>query len=300
MARIDPRKLETFRVVALAGKISAAARLLHLSQPAVTAQMKALEEECGRALLTRAAHGVVLNQWGLRVLEAAKQVHAAVDEAMLAMDEGATENGELLLAASMTTAAFIVPPLLSGFRAVHPAVRFRVEVANTAQVTQWVAEGRVPLGIVEGLARPARVRLERYLPDELVPVAAEHARELHGITRVADLLGASVLLREPGSGSRAVVEQALRRAIGPRRRLQRVLQLGSNTSVKAAAVAGLGIAFLSRWSVQLETAAGLLRILPIQDLHIRRAFSWALPSSTVHGLEGRFLEWARKNPPAFL
>ncbi len=81
MGRIDPRKLETFRVVAQSGKISHAAKLLHLSQPAVTAQVRALEEECGRALLQRTAKGVTPNAWGLRLLETAKHVHDALGEA---------------------------------------------------------------------------------------------------------------------------------------------------------------------------------------------------------------------------
>src|SRR5512145_1173427 len=75
MSRLDPRKLETFRVVAQTRKISSAAKLLHLSQPAVTAQIRALEEECGRSLLVRSSKGVTPNDWGLRLLEAARQVH---------------------------------------------------------------------------------------------------------------------------------------------------------------------------------------------------------------------------------
>ena len=78
--RLDPRKLETFRVVAQTRKISSAAKLLHLSQPAVTAQIRALEEECGRSLLLRSSKGVTPNDWGLRLLDAAKQVHELLGE----------------------------------------------------------------------------------------------------------------------------------------------------------------------------------------------------------------------------
>jgi DNA-binding transcriptional LysR family regulator len=297
MSPIDPRRLETFRVVAQAGTISAAAKLLHLSQPAVTAQVKTLEEECGRALLTRGARGVVLNAWGLRLLEAARQIHVILGGAAQELQHEEEAAGELVLAASMTTAAYVIPPLLAGFRALHPAVGIRVEVANTAQVVERVADGRVALGMAEGLPRSPRLRLERYLPDELVLVAAESARAHHAITRAADLADAPVLLREPGSGSRAVVERAVQRALGTRRPLHVVLQLASNEAVKMAAMSGLGVAFLSRWSVQLELAAGKLRVLPLADLHITRSFSWALPSA-VPGVAGRFLEWARRNPPA--
>src|SRR5512145_308228 len=122
MAGIDPRKLETFRVVVQTGKISHAAKLLHLSQPAVTAQVRALEEECGRALLTRSARGVAPNRWGLRLLETAKRVHDLLGEAETAVRAESEIDGEVVMGASMTGSAYVVPPLVAGFRAIHGAV----------------------------------------------------------------------------------------------------------------------------------------------------------------------------------
>ena len=294
---IDPRKLETFRVVAQTGKISTAAKLLHLSQPAVTAQIRALEEECGRALLQRTSKGVTPNAWGLRVLDAAKQVHDVLTEVESAVRDEPELDEEVVLAASMTTSAYVVPMLLAGFRAMHGPVPFRVQVSNTARVLDWVADGRVPLGLVEGRARSPRVHLERYLDDELVPIVGSNAPEFRGISRAADLTKVPVLLREPGI-EHAVVEEALARVLGGRRVLRPELQLGSNQSVKMAAVAGLGVAFVSRWSVRLEVASGTLRILPLRDVRIARTFSWATQSRRLQGAAGRFLDWARRNPPA--
>jgi DNA-binding transcriptional LysR family regulator len=294
---IDPRRLETFRVVAQTGKISSAAKLLHLSQPAVTAQVRALEEECGRALLDRTSRGVTPTRWGLRLLDAAREVHRALDDALAALaDETEELSGELVLAASMTTSAYVVTPLLAAFRELHPEVAFRLEVGNTERVTELLASGRVPLAMVEGPARSAQVHLERYLDDELVPVVATSSPRFRDVSSAADLLSLTLLLREPGSGSRVIVERALARALGAKQVLRSLLQLGSNQSVKMAAVAGLGVAFLSRWSVRLEVAAGALRILPIRDLRIVRAFSWATRSPP-HGLVARFQAWAVRNPP---
>jgi DNA-binding transcriptional LysR family regulator len=298
VATIDPRKLETFRVVVQAGKISHAAKLLHLSQPAVTAQVRALEEECGRALLERSARGVVPNRWGLRLLEAAKQVHRVLGEAEAAIREGPSVEGEVVLGASMTGSAYVVPPLVAGYRALHGPVPFRVQVSNTARVLDWVAEGHVPLGLVEGRARSPRVHLEPYVEDELVAVVSATAPEFRGISRAADLVRVPLLVREPGSGTRALVEGALAAALGRRRALRTELQFGSNQSVKLAAVAGLGVAFVSRWSVRLHVAAGVLRVLPLRDVKLVRRFSWATPARETGGPAGRFLAWARKNPPS--
>jgi DNA-binding transcriptional LysR family regulator len=296
MARIDPRKLETFRVVVEAKKISTAAKLLHLSQPAVTAQVRGLEEECGRALLVRSPKGVTPNAWGLRLLEAAKRVHGVLGEVEGAFDEEPDADEEVVLGASMTTAAYVVPPLVAAYRALHPRTPFRMQVANTPRVLDWVADGRVALGIVEGRLRSPRVRLERWLDDELVLVAATSAPALH-VARAAELARVPLVLREPGSNTRAVVEDALRRALGRARMPRSDLLFGSNQSVKMAAVAGVGVAFVSRWAVQQELALGLLRILPLRDLRVVRSFSLAALSPGTHGAAGRFLAWARRNPP---
>jgi DNA-binding transcriptional LysR family regulator len=197
----------------------------------------------------------------------------------------------------MTAAAYLLPPLVAGFRAIHGAVPFRVQVANTARVLEWVAEGKVPLGLVEGRERSARVHLERYVEDELVPVAAD-APAFRAIARAADLAGQVLLVREPGSGTRAIVEAALRKAVGKGRLPAAQLQFGSNQSVKMAAVAGLGVAFVSRWTVRAEVAAGALRILPIRDLRLVRDFSFAATSRELVGPAGRFLAWARRHPPS--
>ncbi|ACG72909.1 transcriptional regulator, LysR family [Anaeromyxobacter sp. K] len=297
MRRLDPRKLETFRVVAQARKISTAAKLLHLSQPAVTAQIRALEEECGRALLVRSSKGVTPNDWGLRLLDTAKQVHALLGEVEGAFLEEPGVGEEVVLGASMTTASYVVPPLVAGYRAVHGRAPFRMQVANTARVLEWVADGKVPLGIVEGRLRSPRVHLERYLEDELVAVAAASARDLLRISRAADLASAPLLLREPGSNTRALVEEALAGVLGARSVRRSELLFGSNQSIKMAAVAGLGVAFVSRWSVQLEVAAGTLRILPLRDLRLTRSFSWATASPRLQGAAGRFQAWARQHPP---
>lgn len=295
---LDPRRLETFRVVATTGRVSAAARLLHLSQPAVTAQLRQLEAECGQPLFERTPRGVTLNAAGQALLVYAQRVRQLLDEATSLARAEAEPGGELVLAASTTVAASVLPGLMAAFLKAHRGTGARLEVGNTGQVLAWVREGHVPLGLVEGPGRAAGVRLERFVDDELVAVvAAEAPPELLRVRRVTELEGVPLIWREPGSGTRAVVERALREAGSRRRSRAGDLQLGGTEAIKAAALTGLGVAFLSRWSVQAELASGRLRHLPLKDVRMWRAFSWALASDEPSGVAGRFLRFARENPP---
>ncbi|ADO72359.1 Transcriptional regulator, LysR family [Stigmatella aurantiaca DW4/3-1] len=285
-------------MVALSGQISAASRLLHLSQPAVTAQVRQLERDCGRPLLVRTARGVQVNEAGRALLEYAQRLHQLLEQAALAVAGEEALEGELVLAASTTVASYVVPELLASFLQVHRGLQVRLEVGNTAQVLGWVADGNVPLGLVEGHARAARIRLERYLEDELVPVVSSRApEELLRIRTVDALQGVPLIWREPGSGTRAVLERALRKA-GVRRGLQAGdLQLGSTEAIKGAVALGLGVGFLSRWSIQEELVSGRFQRLAIPGLRVDRAFSWVLPVDAPSGLAGHFLRHARAVPP---
>ncbi|GAC1552427.1 MAG: selenium metabolism-associated LysR family transcriptional regulator [Myxococcales bacterium] len=289
---IDPRRLETFRVVATLGQVSAAARALHLSQPAVTAQIRQLEDECGAPLFVRTARGMVLNDLGRALLSFAQRARQILDEAAAAVQQEAAPGGELVLAASTTLASYVLPPTLVEFRRAHPKTGVRLEVGNTTQVLAWVKEGRVPLGLVEGHARAPGVRLERFLSDELLPVVAGPQHELPHIGRLADLSRVPLVWREPGSGTRAVVERALKKAGSSRRAREGDLQLGGTEAIKTAVALGAGLGFLSRFSIRRELAAGVLRTLAIPALRIERVFSWVLPGGELGGLHGRFKRFA--------
>ena len=212
----------------------------------------------------RSAHGVTLTEPGRALVAYAEEIGALLDAATDAVGaSGRERGGELRIAASTTIAATLLPPLAADFvRASAGEVRLRIDVGNSADVLARVADGAVPLGLVEGLSRAPRLRLERFVRDELVAmVGAAAPAELLRIRRVAELRHAPIIWREPGSGTRAVVERALHRALGRRPRNARDVQIAATEGVKAAALAGLGVAFLSRRSVRNELALGQLQIL---------------------------------------
>lgn len=289
---LEPTLLVTFLAVLDAGRISAAARALHLSQPAVTAQVRRLEEAVGAALFVRSVRGVAPTAAGVRLATSARAIRETLDAA-LAEIAGPAEDDELVLGASTTVAAHVLPPLLARFRALHRGMRMQVRSGNTEQVVNDVRAGRVPLGLVEGHARAAGVRLEPYRDDEIVLVTGRDATWT--VRRAADLDTVPVLWREVGSGTRAVVERALAKA-GVHRRSARALdlELGGTEAILGGVVAGLGVAFVSRISLGAHLAAGLVRIVPGLDLVIRRTFRWALPTGSSSGPAAQFHGFAKR------
>ncbi len=302
----DPNLLSTFLAVLDAGRISAAAKALRLSQPAVTAQIRKLEEGLGTALFVRSARGVVPTDAGLRLAQFARSMYRLLDDAVAAVSSGEERLGPLVIAASTTAAAHLLPPLLAEFRSAHRGVPLRVLVDNTEGVVEAVRAGRVPLGLVEGHTRAPGVRLEPYVDDELVPIVGRGAP--FTLRRARDLEGVPLLWREAGSGTRAVIERALRRARLNRRQVRALdVELGSTEAVIGAAAAGLGVAFVSRWSVRahlaaglvhiVHLAAGLVHIVPGLDLIVRRTFCWTLPTGGLGGTARHFYESACRQPP---
>lgn len=295
---IDPRRLDTFRVVAEAGQVSGAARLLNLSQPAVTAQVRQLEAEVGRALFTRHAGGMRLTDPGRRLLDYARRVHGLLEEAAAESVAKGRPGGQLHLAASTTIAGHVLPTLFQGYQTHHRPRSLRLEVGNTEQVLAWIREGDVPLGVVEGLTRAPGVSMDPFLRDELVAVRAADAKnQLAAVRSASGLSSVPLIWREAGSGTRAVVERALRQARLKLRPREGDLVLGDTEAIKTSVLAGLGIAFLSRWSIQRELQHRELEVIPLPDLAIHRTFSWVQAGGGLSGEAQAFLRWARDHAP---
>jgi len=296
--RLGPGLLHAFLVVAEAGKISEAARRLHLSQPAVTAQIRRLEADLDMALFIRSVHGVTLTSRGARLRERLQRVFADLEEALSELDQPRELTGILKFAASTTSAAHFVPDLFARFRRNHPAVGLHLVVGNAEDVLEHVREQHVELGLLAGHERSPGVRLEEFMPDEIVAVCAPRIRDpkfrraIESLKSIRDLERLPLIWRERGAGTRAVVEQVLKeRGLNVRKLDQRV-EIGSTEAIKSLVTAGIGVAFFSCWEIQNELAAGTVREINVPGLRIRRVFSWALPSGGLAGLPGEFYRFA--------
>ena len=275
----DTTRLRLLVEIERRGSVSAAARAIGIGQPTASQHLRLLEAAAGRRLVERDGRGSRLTEAG-RVLAAraadALSALATADEELRALDGLLT--GTIHLGASTAPGAYLLPDVLGCFRRDYPGVTVEVEVAASAEILRRLLEGRVQLGVVGAQEADARVALEPFLEDEIVGIAKPGLLPLSDGQLDPRLIGELTLLsREPGSSSRELVESELRAAgVWPRDRWE----LGSPEAVKRAAREGLGIAFLSRYAVAEEVAAGSLASFRLAGRPpLRRNFSIARRAS---------------------
>lgn len=288
VAQLENFRLKVFRAVADRLSFRKAAEQLFLTQPAVTLQIKALEDDLGVRLFDRSAGRISLTRHGSILLSYASKAATLVAEAeqQLTGDDGQI-FGELSLGVSSTIAQYVLPRLLGAFLDEYPRVKFLFHSGNTAEIVKRLLEERVSVGLIEGPARDKGVRAERFMDDELVLITSR-GFEFDRLSP-RQLAENCFLLREQGSGSRRVVETALERAGVRLKSFKRVMDVDSTEAIKSAVEAGLGLAFVSRWAISKELELGALKVAQVDGVNITRPFS--LISRTgpeLHGTAGAF------------
>lgn len=278
--------LETFAEAAERGSFTAAARHLGLTQAAVSQRIQQLEVDLATPLFRRQPGGIALTDAGRRLHQFARRILDLTAEARAAVTGRPGEMaGDLRLAASSIPGQYVLPHVLAEFRARHPAVRVRLSVSDTAAVIREVEQGRAHLGFVGGTGGGPDLEFRRFARDELtVIVPRGHPWWRRRQVPVAALVGQPLVHREPGSGSRRCLERAMERA-GVRSTLNVAVEVGNPETVKEAVREGLGVAVVSRRSVDQEIRSGALHAVRVtglaldRDLFVVRDRRRALPAA---------------------
>ncbi|TGG96104.1 LysR family transcriptional regulator [Natronospirillum operosum] len=267
--RFTLRQLSVFLETARTGKISHAAERLSLSQSAASNALKELERQYGILLFDRVGKRLVLNDLGRAIRPRAE---ALLDQAEdLEQDLlQQTDLGELKVGATLTIGNYLAVGILTQYRSEHPHARIGLEVANTSQIVDKVANFELDIGMIEGEVNHPDLELIPWQNDELVIICApDHPWAGRPWLTDEDLVRARWILRESGSGTRQAFDRAMHGLLA---QFEPPLELQHTEAIKRAVEAGLGLGCLSRLTLQEAFARGSLVPLPVPQRPMDRQF----------------------------
>lgn len=271
---LNVHQLHIFYTVAERGSFSVAAQSLHMTQPAVTMQIQALEERFGTKLLNRTTKKLELTEAGHHLLpQARKAVELMRDTDILMVKFISDLKGRLQFAASLTIGEYVLPRLLGSFLRRFPEVSVSMKVMNTTEIIDAIAHHGVDFGIIEAPCEVPGFYAEAVMNDELMLVIpADHPFALRDEVNLEEVLREPLVLREKGSGTRQIMEEELLRQGVSEDQLRVVSEFGSTGAIKSAVEAGMGLSILSVWTIKHEVALGLLKLVRIKGVSFRRQF----------------------------
>jgi DNA-binding transcriptional LysR family regulator len=274
---MDIARVRTFRVVAEMLSFRKAALELHLTQPAVTAQIQLLEQSLGIALFSRVGRSISLTRAGETLLLYARRLEALSNQAAAALSVfGSQEEIEIGVGASYTLAVYLLPKLLPMLLESWPKLRIHIHAGSTSEVLHAITTYRVSLGIIEAPAFRPDLKIEMFGQDELSLIApANHRWAGRQMISPSELVEERILLREPGAGMRRYVEEFLHRS-GVRPRLRASVDMNSTEGILAAVEAGVGVGFVSYLALEKALMAGSVRIISVENGPILRPLSIVL------------------------
>lgn len=270
---ITLRQLEIFLAVARREHVTEAARDVHLSQSAVSAALAELAERLGGPLLERVGRSVVLNDRGRCLAEDAADLLQRAEDLVRNYKHGGSLKGSLRIGASSTIGTYLLPELIGTFVSKHPEVDVHLEIGNTQTIEAQLLSQQLDLAFIEGPSHHAQIAATPWREDQLlIFVAKDHELATRRQVPLPMLAEQRWIMREAGSGTRSVLEAALRAhdlqvrtalTFGP-------LTFGSSEAVKQGVRSGLGIGCLSELALQREVAAGDFIVLRTKGLDLRR------------------------------
>lgn len=268
--------LALFRAVAEHGSITAASKSLRISQPAVSSQVSALERQVGAKLFDRQPRGARLTQIGEVLYDYARRIGRLEEEADEALQDFlGLRQGRLAVGASTSIGSYFLPEVMGEVARRYPGLQLSLRIDNTEGIQQALTDGTLDVGLTEGFASSEDFDVAVFREDELCLIAPpDHALTQRASVTLEEALSYPLLAREPGSGTRAIVERALAQQnvdVTP------AMSLGSSEALKRAVAAGLGVSWISQLTLEHELHSGLLTVVAVADFSIHRPLHRLLP-----------------------
>ncbi len=269
---VDLQKIETFLCAAENLSFSETAKQLHLSQPAVSHQIKTLEHDLGAILFDRSSGGLHLTEAGQLLLPWARRLlhdTAGLQAMMSSLQDVA---GELRIACSTTAGKYVLPQLAARFRLRYPGIQVRIPACASEQVIPDVLEGDVHLGVVSREVGDANLEMQEFFHDTVrLIVPSAHRWASRASIEPAELLEEAVILREPTSGTRRVLLEELAKHDISLEDLNVFMELGNAEAIVRTVADGYGVGFVSELAAAYALEQGSLMAVPISGLNLQRA-----------------------------
>jgi DNA-binding transcriptional LysR family regulator len=290
-------QLRAFVSVVEYGSFSEAARVMGLSQPAVTMQIQGLESDLGVTLLERHYRRIEMTEAGRALLPYARTVLGEMEAAREEIERLSDQvGGHLRLAASTTPGQYVLPRLLGSFLRSHSDASVSLRVHDTAEVVRLVESGEVHMGMTGAEVPGTRVEFEQMGSDRLMLVCPpdSHLLQREDLD-LADIAEEPFIVREVGSGTRMVFEDTLRAGGIDPEELRVVIELGTSEAIVSAVEGGMGVGVVSSWMADKALKLGTIAQVPVPDFPVERPFFSVAPRGQLSRSAEALLDHLRDN-----
>ena len=284
---ISIKRLQLFEAIARLGKLTKAANELALSQSAASQSLKELEHTLGYPLFDRVGRDLIITENGIKVLPKVRQITGLIDS--IKQCNLSTMSGVLRVVASETIATYLLPKILADFIQAYPSVEPDIQIGNTQMVIDYLDKGRANIGLIEGPITHKHLQIVPWKKDQLqIFCHPIHPLAANSKISIAQLKQQPWILREHGSGTRAIFDAAIEEA---GTQINLALELTRQSAIKESVKAGLGLGCLSQLTISEDLNNGSLVELS-SDLNLSRKFSIVTNlDSYQNPLTQRFLDY---------
>lgn len=266
------RQLKAFITVAENKSFTKAAKLLYMTQPAISAQIKALEERLEVSLMERNDKNMVLTEAGQIFFQEAQKIISLYDVFMGSLDElKGVRKGKIFLAASTIPGEYVLPCLVGGFNKIYPGVELSLKIADTGIVAEQLMKRTADIGMIGARVKNDALHLEEFMKDELIVIGQPQEVDPVKQMSLKELAASNLVLRESESGTRMVLFEQLKKSGIDTHKLRVIMELGSTRAVITAVQNGLGLSVVSRLAAGDALELGKIREISVPGIDLQRS-----------------------------
>lgn len=280
---MEDHKLKVFCTVAETKSFSKTSEIIHLTQPAVSLQIQALEELYETKLFDRSAGSITLTPSGEILYRYAKQILTLYAEAAKEIGKiTGLIKGCVKVGAGTTVGNYILPAVAVDFKKKHPKIRLSISIGNAKKILEMLNTNLIDFGIISEMPGKNKFNVESIISDELCVICpSDHPLSKQKTLSIYDVVKEPFVIREEGSGTRIIIEKFLAKNGLSISDLHIALILGSTDSIKEAVEKGMGLSIVSKWAIRKELSCGSLNILKLKEGEITRDFYVLLPKNSI-------------------